>query len=57
LFSILPEIARKLGPDYSIEIIEAHHKGKKDAPSGTAKNSLSLLTQVTKKRFPRILSG
>ena len=24
LFSILPEIAKRLGPDYSVEIIEAH---------------------------------
>jgi len=52
LFSILPEIARKLGPDYSIEIIEAHHKGKKDAPSGTAKKFAELITQVTKKEIP-----
>ena len=36
LFSILPEIAKKLGPDYSVEIIEAHHRHKVDAPSGTA---------------------
>lgn len=26
----------KLGPDYDIEILEKHHKDKKDAPSGTA---------------------
>ena len=28
--------AQKLGPDWDIEIIEAHHRGKVDAPSGTA---------------------
>ena len=52
LFSILPEIAKKLGSDYSIEIVEAHHKGKKDAPSGTAKKIAELITQVTKREIP-----
>jgi 4-hydroxy-tetrahydrodipicolinate reductase len=36
LFAILPEIARTLGEEYDIEVIEAHHRMKKDAPSGTA---------------------
>lgn len=52
LFSILPEIAKKLGPDYSVEIVEAHHKAKKDAPSGTAKKLAEVLAQVTKKDVP-----
>ncbi len=36
LFKILKDIALILGDDYDIEIIEAHHRMKKDAPSGTA---------------------
>jgi len=52
LLSVLPEIAKKLGPDYSVEIIEAHHKAKKDAPSGTAKKLAEVITQVTKKSIP-----
>ena len=28
--------AQALGPDFDIEVIEAHHRFKKDAPSGTA---------------------
>jgi len=36
VFKIAAEIARSLGVDYDIEIVEAHHKFKKDAPSGTA---------------------
>lgn len=52
LFSILPEIARKLGPDYSVEIVEAHHKFKKDSPSGTAKKLAQVITEVTKKEIP-----
>jgi 4-hydroxy-tetrahydrodipicolinate reductase len=36
LLRLVADAARALGPDYDIEIIEAHHRGKKDAPSGTA---------------------
>ena len=52
LFSILPEMAKKLGADYNIEIVEAHHKGKKDAPSGTAKKFAQILADATKKEIP-----
>jgi 4-hydroxy-tetrahydrodipicolinate reductase len=52
LFSILPEIARRLGPDYNIEIVEAHHKAKKDSPSGTAKKLGEVLTGATGKEIP-----
>jgi 4-hydroxy-tetrahydrodipicolinate reductase len=36
MFRIVEEMARTLGDDYDCEIIEAHHRMKKDAPSGTA---------------------
>jgi 4-hydroxy-tetrahydrodipicolinate reductase len=36
LFRVVQQIARALGDDYDVEIIEAHHRLKKDAPSGTA---------------------
>lgn len=36
LLSLVEETARRLGPDYDIEIFEAHHRHKVDAPSGTA---------------------
>jgi 4-hydroxy-tetrahydrodipicolinate reductase len=36
LTSIVAQMARSLGDDYDVEIIETHHKMKKDAPSGTA---------------------
>ena len=35
-FSLLEHAARVLGDDADIEIIEAHHRNKVDAPSGTA---------------------
>jgi len=36
LFKLVKKTAAILGDDYDIEIIEAHHNKKKDAPSGTA---------------------
>ncbi len=36
LFKLVKKTAAILGEDYDIEIIEAHHNKKKDAPSGTA---------------------
>ena len=36
LVSLLGKAAKMLGEDYDVEIIEAHHRFKKDAPSGTA---------------------
>ncbi len=36
LYGLIEMAARTLGDDYDIEIVEAHHRMKKDAPSGTA---------------------
>jgi 4-hydroxy-tetrahydrodipicolinate reductase len=36
LVSLLGQAAKMLGDEYDVEIIEAHHRFKKDAPSGTA---------------------
>ena len=36
LADLTERAARALGPDWDIEIVEAHHKRKADAPSGTA---------------------
>ena len=36
LFKVAAKVAGILGNDYDIEIVEAHHRMKKDAPSGTA---------------------
>ncbi|MCE5187301.1 MAG: 4-hydroxy-tetrahydrodipicolinate reductase [Planctomycetaceae bacterium] len=45
LFAIVGKVAKALGPDYDIEIVEAHHRFKKDAPSGSA---LSLAEAICK---------
>jgi 4-hydroxy-tetrahydrodipicolinate reductase len=33
---VVRELSEKLGTDYDVEIVEAHHRNKVDAPSGTA---------------------
>ena len=44
-FNILKEAARSLS-DYDIEIIEAHHNQKKDAPSGTAIKAADVISET-----------
>jgi 4-hydroxy-tetrahydrodipicolinate reductase len=41
-FKVLKDLATILG-DYDVEIIEAHHKHKKDAPSGTAMRAAEII--------------
>ena len=36
LLALVERAARALGPEYDVEIVEAHHRRKEDAPSGTA---------------------
>jgi len=45
IFWQLVREAGKLLKDYDIEVIEAHHRNKKDAPSGTAKTILQILDE------------
>lgn len=46
LLKILPSLTKFLGEDYDIEIVEMHHKRKKDAPSGTALKLAEVIKQV-----------
>jgi 4-hydroxy-tetrahydrodipicolinate reductase len=48
LFWLTRKAAQKLGRDFDAEIVETHHKMKKDAPSGTAK-TLAEVLKATKK--------
>ena len=36
LLKVLPALVQALGPAYDMEMVETHHKMKKDSPSGTA---------------------
>lgn len=46
IFTVIAEMAKTLGEDYDIEVIEAHHRLKKDAPSGTALKMAAILAQA-----------
>ncbi len=36
LLELVEQAARKLGPTFDLEVVEFHHRAKRDAPSGTA---------------------
>ncbi len=46
MFRIAAEMARVLGDDYDMEILETHHRFKKDAPSGTALHLARVLAEA-----------
>ena len=46
LFWLAQKAAELLGSDFNPEIVETHHKTKKDAPSGTAKMLAEILKAV-----------
>jgi len=52
LFSIVGKVAERLGPEYDIEIVEQHHRFKKDAPSGTALTLAERICRRTGRDFP-----
>lgn len=46
LFWLTAKAAEILGEDYDLEVIEMHHRHKKDAPSGTARRLAEVLAEV-----------
>lgn len=51
-FALLDIAARILNDDYDIEIIEAHHRHKVDAPSGTALRMGEVIAHATGRHLP-----
>jgi 4-hydroxy-tetrahydrodipicolinate reductase len=52
LFWLTKKAAELLGSDFNPEIVETHHKMKKDAPSGTAKTLAEILKSVRSSEIP-----
>ena len=48
LFWLTRKAAEILGPDFDLEVVEMHHRLKRDAPSGTAKTLAEILADVRK---------
>jgi 4-hydroxy-tetrahydrodipicolinate reductase len=45
MFKLIADVARQAAAEYDLEIVEAHHRHKKDAPSGTALKLAQILAQ------------
>ncbi|RJR50575.1 MAG: 4-hydroxy-tetrahydrodipicolinate reductase [Desulfobacteraceae bacterium] len=54
MFRIAGEMARLLGGEYDIEVLEAHHRMKKDAPSGTAMRLAQVLSSSTGRDLEKV---
>ena len=55
LFWLTGKAAEILGPDYDLEIVEMHHRLKKDAPSGTAKTLAEILVRARRQPLEQVL--
>ena len=54
MFKIVQEVTQVLGPEYDIEIFEAHHRLKKDSPSGTAAKLGELIAKASGRDFGQV---
>jgi 4-hydroxy-tetrahydrodipicolinate reductase len=57
LNKVAGEVAKMLGDDYDVEVLEAHHRFKKDAPSGTAATLADAILKATGKTKDALVYG
>jgi 4-hydroxy-tetrahydrodipicolinate reductase len=55
LFWLTRKAAEILGPNFDLEVVEMHHRLKKDAPSGTATTLLEILADTRKLQLEEAL--
>jgi 4-hydroxy-tetrahydrodipicolinate reductase len=55
LFWLTRKAAEILGPGFDLEVVEMHHRTKKDAPSGTAVTLAEILAQVRKQQLAKVI--
>jgi 4-hydroxy-tetrahydrodipicolinate reductase len=55
LFWLTRKAAEILGSDFDLEIVEMHHRLKKDAPSGTAKSLAEILAEVRQQQLEKVV--
>ena len=55
LFWLTRKAAEILGPGFDIEVVEMHHRTKKDAPSGTAATLVEVLAGVRQKQLGEVV--
>ncbi len=54
LFWLTRKAAEILGPGFDLEVLEMHHRMKKDAPSGTAKTLAEILASVRHEQLEKV---
>ena len=54
LFWLARRAAEILGQGFDIEVIEMHHRLKRDAPSGTARRLGEILAEVRRQQFEKV---
>ncbi len=47
MIDLVAQVAKRLGPDFDIDVLETHHRHKKDAPSGTALRMAEEMAKAT----------
>src|SRR5207253_3057883 len=55
LFWLTRKAAEILGPGFDLEVIEMHHRTKKDAPSGTANTLAEILAEVRQQQLKEVI--
>lgn len=55
LFWLTRKAAEILGEDFDLEVVEMHHRLKKDAPSGTATTLAEILADVRKQQLSKVI--
>ena len=55
LFWLTRKAAEILGPAFDLEVVEMHHRMKKDAPSGTANTLAQILAEVRGQQLAEVL--
>lgn len=55
LFWLTRKAAEILGPDFDLEVIEMHHRMKRDAPSGTAATLAEVLAEVRNAQLSEVI--
>ena len=54
LFWLTRKAVEILGPAFDLEVVEMHHRTKKDAPSGTAKSLAEILAKVRNEQLEKV---
>jgi 4-hydroxy-tetrahydrodipicolinate reductase len=55
LFWLTRKAAEILGPSFDLEVVEMHHRMKKDAPSGTAVTLSEILAEVRGQQLDKVI--